>query len=288
VKTFRAMNTDVAVISDRDEDRIAGEVIAVFEDAERRFSRFRDDSELARLNRADQPMAVSESMFDALVAARRHVELTGGIFDPAIGAALVAAGYDRSFAVGALDREIDLPAPRPARFLEVELDGNARRVSRPTGIQIDLGGLIKGRTVDLAAARLPATGAIDAGGDAVFRGERLVDVEDPRDPTQIVTTLCVRDAAVATSAATRRKWWVANAVRHHLIDPRTQRPATTDLLQVTIVAATAELADVFAKTVFVLGATRGRAFLERRPELGAVLVPGSGAPIVCGRVELAS
>ena len=55
-------------------------------------------------------------MFDALVTARRYVELTDGIFDPAIGGALVALGYDRSFAPGSLDRDSDRPAPRTARF----------------------------------------------------------------------------------------------------------------------------------------------------------------------------
>jgi FAD:protein FMN transferase len=284
---FRAMNTDVTVITgDDDEASIAGAVAHVFEDAERRFSRFRDDSELSRLNRAREPMVVSQPMFDALVAARRYVDMTAGIFDPAIGGALVALGYDRSFAPGALDRDTDVAIPQRACFLDVGLDAARREVMLPTGVQLDLGGMIKGRTVDEAAALLQGYGAVDAGGDAMLRGrDWIVDVEDPRDATRTIATLHVRDRAVATSAANRRRWRVARALRHHLVDPRTQRSASTDLLQVTIVAPTAELADVLAKTVFVLGADAGREFVERTPGVGAVLVHAAAAPIMCGELS---
>jgi FAD:protein FMN transferase len=288
--TFRAMNTDVTVIAGGNEACVADDVARVFADAEHRFSRFREDSELSRLNRSTGPIAVSAPMFDALATARRYVELTAGIFDPAIGATLAALGYDRSFVPGALDRDTDVPTPHATSFLDVGLDPIRREVTRPANLQIDLGGIIKGRTVDQAAACLPSHGAIDAGGDAVMRGGGatgwLVEVEDPRDASQTIAKLRIRDGAVATSAPTRRRWRVANAVRHHLVDPRTQRSAATDLLQVTIVAPTAELADVFAKTVFVLGADAGRAFLARHPFVGGVLVPLAGEPIACGKLEL--
>ena len=92
MRTFRAMNTDVTVITRRDESRVAAAVEHVFAEAERRFSRFRADSELSRINRADEPIAVSQPMFDALVRARDYVAMTGGMFDPGIGGALVALG----------------------------------------------------------------------------------------------------------------------------------------------------------------------------------------------------
>jgi thiamine biosynthesis lipoprotein len=115
-----------------------------------------------------------------------------------------------------------------------------------------------------------------------------VEIEDPRDASRRIATLRVRDGAVATSAANRRRWRVARSIRHHIVDPRTQQSATTDLLQVTVVAPTAELADVLAKTVFVLGAERGRAFLARTAAAGAILVPAVGAPIACGAVDVVS
>ncbi|MFT3771746.1 MAG: FAD:protein FMN transferase [Minicystis sp.] len=294
--TFRAMSTDVTVLSpglDRAAaDEVAARVRADFAASERRFSRFRADSELSRLNREGGLFIVSTALFTALQRARGYFDLTDGLFDPTIGAALEALGYNRSFAPGALDRAAVAPAPRAATFAEVTLDEATRAVTLPPGVRLDLGGLIKGFTVDRAARRLRGTGAVDAGGDAVLRGDGpdgdgwLVDVEDPADPARVVATLRARDRAVATSAANRRRWRAGGRVQHHLVDPRTRRPAETDLAQASVLAPSAELADVLAKTAFLLGARAARRFLERLSRIGAVLVRRDGAIEIIGDVEV--
>jgi thiamine biosynthesis lipoprotein len=281
---FRAMGTEVAVTAlDADEAIVSGELAAIFREAEQRFSRFLETSELSALNRATGPVVVSAPMFDALERARSYVRATSGIFDPGVGATLAALGYDRSFAPGALDRDA-IATARPATFLDVRLDRRSRVVHRPAHVLVDLGGMIKGATVDAAARALGGAGAVDAGGDAVVRGRPwVVEVEDPRDPSRVVATLSLANAAVATSAPNRRRWRAGGRVVHHVIDPRTQEPAESDLLQATLVAPTAELADVAAKTVLVLGAREGRRFVEGAA-LGAVLVRRDGRVAFVGRV----
>ncbi len=290
--TFRAMNTDVQVIADTDEEATAAEVAAAFAAAESRYSRFREDSELSALNRAEGPFVASPQLFKLLERARAHVEKTDGLFDPGIGATLRALGYDRSFSPGALDRERASVPPRSGQFLDVVLEHDTRTVWRPRHVEIDLGGMAKGNTVDLAALHLRGSGAIDAGGDAVVRGSGstgdawLVDIEDPADPSRTLATIAVSDAAVATSADNRRRWRVGHGSAHHLIDPRTQSPSTSDLLQATVVADTAELADVLATTAFLLGSRDGRRFLERQPDTGGVLVQKSGRCLFVGDLDI--
>lgn len=285
---FRAMNTEVTVTASSDEEAIATRVAATFAEAEQRFSRFRPDSELSALNRADGVFTASPEVFDLLSRARRYVEMTDGLFDPAVGGVLSALGYDRSFAPGALDRARAGQPPRAARFLDVVLEEQTRSVFRPRHVHIDLGGIAKGHTVDRAAEHLVESGAIDAGGDAILRGsalngsEWLVEIEDPREPSRAVATLTVSNAAVATSAPNRRRWRIGAGIAHHLIDPRTGTPSTSDLLQATVVAPSAELADVLAKTAFLLGARDGRRFLEGQPGIGAVLVRACGEPLFVG------
>jgi thiamine biosynthesis lipoprotein len=295
--TFRAMNTDIGVAAPGlgpDEERAAAQrVAAVFEGAERAFSRFRPDSELSALNRASGPTTVSNELFDVLCRAQRYSRLTGGAFDPAVGGVLIALGYDRSFAPGALDRTKQGAEPPPASILDLALDEAKRSAHRPPTLQIDLGGLVKGRTADQAAALLPAPGFVNAGGDAVLRGDGpdgdgwIVDVEDPFDPARTILALRVRDRAVATSAPNRRRWRLGAGEAHHLIDPRTRRPADNDLAQVTVLAASAELADVLAKSTFILGAQAGRAFLDRQPTVGAVLVHRDATVELLGDAEVA-
>lgn len=292
---FRAMNTDVAVVAtsaDADEESVALRVSGVFRRAEARFSRFRTDSELSRLNRSCRPMRVSRELFDALARARAYVETTNGLFDPAVGGALLGFGYDRSFAPGALDRQRGATRWLPGHFLDVKLDASDRSVERPAHVQIDLGGMVKGSTVDLAAEHLGGSGAIDAGGDAVLSGlgpdgePWLVEIEDPANPSRTIASVAGSDCAVATSAANRRSWQIGTSVAHHLIDPRTQSPAVTDLAQATVISGHAELSDVLAKTAFLLGDREGRRFLERQPGTSAVLVRRDGRTSFVGELDV--
>lgn len=298
--TFRAMNTDVAVIAPGRSDRalapLAAEVAALFAASERRYSRFDATSELSRLNRATAPMVVSPELFATLARARSYAIATHGLFDPGVGAALIASGYDRSFdpdAPGALDRPAEAADAAPVgSVLALTLDAATHTVTRPPGVTLDLGGIAKGMTVDRAAALGTGAFAVDAGGDAMLCGDGadgdgwIVDVEDPRDPARVIASLRVRDRAVATSAPNRRWWRVGDAIAHHLIDPRTGRAAASDLLQATVVAGTAELAEVLAKTAFLLGARAAVDFLDGRAGLGAVLIDRSGEATLVGDLDV--
>lgn len=291
--TFRAMNTDVTItaptLSAADEQALAHEIARLFAETERRYSRFRHDSELSMLNRATGPTTVSPELLDLLLAAGKHTDHTGGLFDPRIGAALACAGYDRSFAPGVLDRDDTAPAADLVAANEaLVIDEPRRMVTRPAGLALDLGGFLKGRTVDRAAALTSAPVAVDAGGDAMLRGAGwLVEVEDPRDARGTLLTLLVDDRAVATSAPNRRRWRVGSTVAHHLIDPRTGRPSQSDLAQVTMLAPTAERADVMAKVVYLLGAAEGAALVARHEDLAAVLVTAAGELRLVGDLEIA-
>jgi thiamine biosynthesis lipoprotein len=295
--TFRAMNTDVAVlipgVDAASEADLAHAVGRVFADAERTFSRFESTSELSRLNRAVGPSVVSPKLFDALERARGYWQMTDGWFDPTIGKALCAAGYDRSFAPGVLDRAERTTGP-PCRvsFGDVQLDRTTRTVTLAADTLLDFGGFIKGRTVDVATAILPPLAAIDAGGDAFLSGPGsdgrgwIVDVEDPFAQGHALLTLRLRDQAVATSGANRRNWRIGDAVAHHIINPHTREPARTDLAQVTVVCYSAELADVLAKTALLMGYAQGSVFLTGLPSAGAVFVLADGAVHLVGQLEV--
>lgn len=293
--TFRAMNTEVSVaapgLTDDAERMLALETARLFFATERRYSRFRPDSEVSQLNRADGPHAVSDDLLALLLRARAHAQATAGVFEPAVGAAMAAAGYDRSFEPNALDHDAPPALATPARIDQLDIDVTHRRVTRPPHVQVDLGGFLKGLTVDRAAAHAPEVAMIDAGGDVALRGAPdgdtgwTVDIEDPRDASRTLGAVVVRDEAVATSAANRRRWRRGTQPMHHLIDPRTQSPARTDVAQATVIAPTVEEADVMAKVAFILGAQEAARALERAG-MRAVLVGHDGAIHTVGDVEL--
>src|SRR5262249_39127562 len=159
--------------------------------AEARLSRFLPESELSRINdRAGRPVRVSRLTFRAVRAALAAAHATEGLFDPTAHRALLAAGYDRSFAL--LPRRMDAPSvlilPLTGRYREVALDPATGCVRLPAGVGLDLGGIAKGWLADAVLRRLARYGAAltDLGGDLALSylpGEERweVEVADPFD-----------------------------------------------------------------------------------------------------------
>lgn len=295
---FRAMSTDVAItvpgVTSRVERTLSNDIERQFARWEATFSRFRADSELSRLNSATGPMVVSSELFHAIERARNYWELTEGWFDVTVGRALCDAGYDRCFSDGGLDgpERPQTSSSAASTLVDLYLDPLTRAIELSPGVTLDCGGFIKGWAVDCVAENLPRTAAIDAGGDTVLRGNGPdtrgweVHVEDPWRPGRPLLSFRLTDASVATSGSNRRHWYVGGHLAHHLIDPHIARPGVSDLVQVTVVASHAELADVLAKTVFLRGSRDGARFLKRFPEVAAVLVQRDGAVQIEGELEI--
>jgi thiamine biosynthesis lipoprotein len=271
VRRLHAMNTDIEL---RAVDPVAGAYLAAaaraFSDVERRFSRFLAASELSRLNaRTRHRVHASAEMLSLLARALNLHHVTGGTFDPSILPELEASGYDRSFEL--ITGEAELPSrTRSVRgFANIEIDHERGVVTLPRSLRIDLGGIGKGWAVDKAAQILAPCGdyLVNAGGDVFasgsdgYHGGWSAAVEHPYTGGA-VSTVVLRNQAIATSTTTRRQWMSAGEPRHHLVDPRTGACARSGVASASVIAATTVEADVFAKTALILGEERGCAFLR--------------------------
>jgi thiamine biosynthesis lipoprotein len=77
---------------------------------------------------------------------------------------------------------------------------------------------------------------------------------------------------VATSTSLRRRWFEGDRWSHHLIDPRTGEPSSSEALQVTVVAESAVLADYHAKVALLKGVEDGLRYLEASSEVEGLIV----------------
>lgn len=277
---FRAMGTTVTVLGPSDHaafDRAVRRVTDRFSIEERRFSRFRPDSELSWVNaRAGAPTPISAAFADLVRTALVGAASTHGRFDPTVHDALVAAGYGHDFDELLAGARGTLHAATPCgRWAEAEVDD--RTLTLPAGIHLDLGGIAKGWTADRAAADALDEGlpwvAVNAGGDLRIAGAAPpleVTVEDPQDPATEVLRLTISSGAIATSSIAKRTWAPG---LHHVIDPTTGRPASTELLQATVWAEDATSAEIRATDALLLG----RAASARYP---CVLVVREGDVVV--------
>ena len=227
-------------------------------------SRFRPDSEVSRLaalattGRASR--LVSILLADHLRAALEMSELTDGLVDPSVGAAVIASGYDADIdqirASGA--SRGGAPAPVPGWRTITVSDANV--VSVPQGMVIDLGATAKAHAADTIARRLAARFRggflVNLGGDIAVSG----DV--PRDGWQIGVELAdgheaqvIRSdgPAVCTSSTRLRTWTSGGEQRHHIIDPRTGASAEVVWASVSCAAPSAIVANAMSTAAVVLG-----------------------------------
>jgi thiamine biosynthesis lipoprotein len=277
-RAFRGMGTEISVLADDAADpgvfaAAVARVRLVFEREESRFSRFRDDSELSGVNRsAGRWVEVSRTFADVVRMAVDGAERTGGLFDPTVLGALEAAGYDRDFAA-IEERESPGPLlPMPCgRWREIEVGED--RVRFPEGVGIDLGGLVKGWTADLAAEAAFAAGLrwaiVNAGGDLRMAGDAPpteVGIEDPDHREELLGVIRIDDGALATTSVTQRRWGPS---LHHVIDPRIGLPAWTPVVQATVWADTCAEAEVESKRALLAGT-------DSLDELVGVLILASG------------
>jgi len=257
-RTFRSMGTDVSVVGPEHPafEAAADAVASRFRAEDLRFSRFRGDSELTRVNEADDEwIEASDGFVEVVELAITAAATTDGVFDPTVYDALIAAGYDRDFdEVLAGARGTLHPVTPCGRWTAIRTRPGA--VRRPAGVHLDLGGIAKGWTADQAAEDAFAAGLpwvlVNAGGDLRVLGTAPpleVAIEDPETTGELLRTT-IDGGAIATSSVCKRAWGVD---AHHVIDPRTGAPAQTELLQATVWAQTCAEAEVAATHALLLG-----------------------------------
>ncbi|MGE0879115.1 MAG: FAD:protein FMN transferase [Acidimicrobiia bacterium] len=155
---------------------------------------------------------------------------------------------------------------------------DAFTVPAPNGAMFDPSGVVKGWSVERAAAILETHGAqnfcLNAGGDIVVRGETepghpwRIGVRHPTEPDKsaAVVELSSRQA-IATSATYERG--------AHIIDPATGAP-TADVASVTIVGPDLTFVDAYATAVFVMGVDGLLWLTERHPDHAGFVITHDG------------
>ena len=242
--------------------RAVEEIVRAVDEA---CSRFREDSEVERLNRsAGEAVPVSPLLLDAIAAALRAAELTDGDVDPTVGEALIALGYDRDFAelAGTPARAVRIAAVPGWRTIEIDRPASTVRLAR--GVRIDLGATAKALAADRAAAaasRAAGCGVlVSLGGDMAFAGPppeagwRVRVTDDHRSDTSAPGQwIALSGGGLATSSTAVRRWATAEGSAHHLIDPATGRSADSLWRTVSVTAATCLDANIASTAAIIRG-----------------------------------
>jgi FAD:protein FMN transferase len=261
--------TAIAVVADPESLLVArGVLVRELRALDLACSRFRSDSELVALNlAAGSWVEVSPLLWAAVTASLEVAELTGGLVDPTVGAAMRHIGYDTTYSRVLLRDGRLLPARfEPARgWREVGLDPEGERVLVPIGVELDLGASAKALAADrIAASIYAATGAgalVSLGGDLGIAGPPPdggwtvgVDDDHATPPERARARVRVDGGGIASSGIRVRRWRTAAGEMHHILDPRTGRPASGPWATATVAAASCLHANAASTAAIVLGA----------------------------------
>jgi thiamine biosynthesis lipoprotein len=278
-RRFRAMGTDIELLVDAaGTDEALAEAENEFHRLEAILTRFRPESELSRLNEAGS-LEVGPELREVVRLALEARGRTDGRFDPTVYDAVVAAGYDRTFD--------ELPEDGTAVIVgsvcggAVRIDGS--RIELDPDVRLDLGGIGKGYAAERAADLLAAAGPalVNAGGDiAVHGGSWPVGVQT----FEAELTLELTGGGLATSGSDRRRWRRNGEELHHIIDPATGSPAPSDLLRLTVIAADAVEAEVWAKALYIAGEEEAVREADMRG-MPCVLVTADGRTRLAGGLK---
>ena len=239
-------------------------------------SRFRPDSEITAVNAAaGEPVKVGPMLLEAVEAALRAARLTGGDVDPTVGGALIALGYDRDF--DSLQGSSSVSIAAVPGWHTVAVDHEAGTIRAPRGVALALGATAKALAADRAAAAardavgcgvlVSFSGDIALAGEAPDGGWRVRVTDDHRSgveaPGQWVT---LRSGGLASSSTTVRRWQAGGDAMHHLLDPRSGRPAAVVWRTASVTASSCLDANIASTAAIVRG--------ERAPEwLSSLEIP---------------
>jgi thiamine biosynthesis lipoprotein len=250
-------------------ERIAEAARAEVARLERKYSRYRDDSLIARINRSagdERGTRVDAETAGLLDYAETAWAASDGRFDVTSG--VLREAWD--FRSGRLPSREEVAALLPrVGWRHVRWQRPRLVLTRP-GMQLDLGGVVKEYAADRVAElcrRLGASGGVvDLGGDLAVIGPHpdgspwRVGVRDPFRPERALLQVAVYAGGVATSGDTERCMRVDGRRYGHILDPRTGWPVEGPAA-VTVLASHCLVAGTASTVAMLRGAEGGPAWL---------------------------
>ncbi len=245
------------------------------------------DSELNAVNASafSNAAAISEDFEFLLEKSLYYTELTDGAFDCTIGELIDLWGIGTGHARIPETLEIrDALHPIGSEVVLLADDGSVRFSDER--VQLQFGAIAKGYIADEMKETLQMhgieSGTLVLGGNVLTIGSKpdadawTIGITDPFHPEQITASVKVSDLSVVTSGNYERYYEYNDIRYHHILDPKTGCPADSGLVSTTIIAESSLECDALSTAVYVLGAEKGMALLERLEGVEGILITDDG------------
>lgn len=250
---------------------------------DRLLSATNQSSQLYALNR-DGAAVCDPDLTELLSESLSLSERTGGALDVSVYPAVMLWGFPAD----------DFRVPDNAELAEalshigadhVHLSGST--VTLDAGTMLDFGAVAKGYCARKCLALLEASDATAAilslGGNIQTYGSKpggdwVIGITDPTGQADYFATLSLSGTrAIVTSGSYQRYFEQDGKRYHHILDPKTGRPAKSRFLSVTVVCDDGMTADALSTALFVMGLERAADFYRESNDFEAVFYSDDGS-----------
>ena len=268
-----AMNTIIRMTVYGHDDSPLDAAFSLLNDLDRRLSMYNPSSDLSLINQNAglQPITADSHTLKAIHDSMRLYDITGGVFNPLIGA------VTKLWKINRADGKIPSPesldnAVKLSDVHSISISGD-KIFLREKGCILDLGGIAKGYASTEITRLLKGMGIesaiIDLGGNVHALGAKpdgsawRIGIRNPLRPLGTPALVVdVKDCAVITSGNYERYKTIDGKKYSHFFDPLTGESVNSDLLSVTVISEDGSLADGLATAFMITGVDRALGILR--------------------------
>ena len=248
------------------------EAESLFEYYHNLTNRYDKNSQLYLLNNYEGELKIDKKLYDLISYAHSWYFKTNGLFNINMGEIIDVWKKYRDEGIGVptkdeLDANVDIN--------NIELLDNNTILNK--GVNIDLGGIVKGYVTNLVGIRFNELGIkdyiINAGGN-VLVGEKSgskykIGIESPLKDGTVYQIVNGNNISVVTSGSYERFYEYNGNLYHHIINPNTFYPSEY-MKSVTVISEDSALADILSTTLFLMPIEEGINYLKNYTNVEAI------------------
>lgn len=276
LKSSRFMLDTIVTLDINCDQKTLEEAFLLCEKYENLLSKTRKNSDVYKLNNADDYITVSK---DTVKIIKRSVYFSGlseGLFDITICPVTNLWDFEGTTLP---DRKEIEEAIKNVNYERIKTDGEKVFLD---GTEIDLGGIAKGYIADKLLSffkeKNVTDGIINLGGNVIVFGnkEKSVGIAKPFSENEIVAKVKLKNKSIVTSGTYERFIDIDGKIYHHILDPKTGYSCETDLNSATVIGDTSLDLDALSTICILLGKEKATKLIEQTEDTEAVFIDKQG------------
>ena len=276
LKSSRFMLDTIVTLDINCDQKTLEEAFLLCEKYENLLSKTRKNSDVYKLNNADDYITVSKDTIKIIKRSVYFSGLSGGLFDITICPVTNLWDFEGTTLP---DRKEIEEAIKNVNYERIKTDGEKVFLD---GTEIDLGGIAKGYIADkllqFFKEKNVTDGIINLGGNVIVFGnkEKSVGIAKPFSENEIVAKVKLKNKSIVTSGTYERFIDIDGKIYHHILDPKTGYSCETDLNSATVIGDTSLDLDALSTICILLGKEKATKLIEQTENTEAVFIDKQG------------